>query len=165
MEKPYSSLPFKTPSCNLLVHAVDCTACHRTASARPGHLRTYHLLKQASYLTTHTAPPLLSPAPFLSLLLLLLLLLLLTPCHSTSPSTATIHTRRMPAKTEKNPAILAHARTLTNTPWCDDYEKMVSGVLYLHSNCSLPLPLFFNPPFFPIHPTDHFSATIASPRS
>ncbi|KAJ4393284.1 hypothetical protein N0V93_002492 [Gnomoniopsis smithogilvyi] len=41
----------------------------------------------------------------------------------------------MPANTEKNSTILAHARTLTNTPWCDDYEKMISGVLY---NCLAP---------------------------
>ncbi|KAK2597717.1 hypothetical protein N8I77_012482 [Diaporthe amygdali] len=36
----------------------------------------------------------------------------------------------MPAKTEKDPAIIEYARTLANTPWCDDYEKMISGVLY-----------------------------------
>ncbi|KFA68365.1 hypothetical protein S40285_02490 [Stachybotrys chlorohalonatus IBT 40285] len=34
------------------------------------------------------------------------------------------------ASTEKDPAIIAHAKTLENTPWCDDYEKMISGVLY-----------------------------------
>lgn len=39
------------------------------------------------------------------------------------------NTAKMPAKTEKDPATLAHARTLANTPWCDDYEKMISGVL------------------------------------
>lgn len=38
----------------------------------------------------------------------------------------------MPAKTEKDPAIIEYAKTLANTPWCDDYEKMISGVLYDH---------------------------------
>ncbi|KAH7305931.1 putative sugar O-acetyltransferase [Stachybotrys elegans] len=41
----------------------------------------------------------------------------------------------MVASTEKDPAIIAHAKTLENTPWCDDYEKMISGVLY---NCLAP---------------------------
>ncbi|ROV91922.1 hypothetical protein VPNG_09753 [Cytospora leucostoma] len=36
----------------------------------------------------------------------------------------------MPANTEKDPATIEYARTLANTPWCDDYERMVSGVLY-----------------------------------
>lgn len=36
----------------------------------------------------------------------------------------------MPANTQKDAATIAYARTLANTPWCDDYEKMVSGVLY-----------------------------------
>ena len=38
----------------------------------------------------------------------------------------------MPAETEKDPATIAYAKTLANTPWCDDYmyEKMISGVLY-----------------------------------
>lgn len=35
-----------------------------------------------------------------------------------------------PVKTEKNDAVIALAKTLTNVPWCDDYEKMVSGMLY-----------------------------------
>jgi hypothetical protein len=34
------------------------------------------------------------------------------------------------AATEKDPATIAFAKTLENVPWCDDYEKMVSGVLY-----------------------------------
>lgn len=38
----------------------------------------------------------------------------------------------MMASTEKDPAIIAHAKTLENTPWCDDYEKMISGVLCVH---------------------------------
>lgn len=36
----------------------------------------------------------------------------------------------MPASTEKDPEAIAYARTLENIPWCDDYEKMISGVLY-----------------------------------
>ncbi|KAH0432034.1 galactoside O-acetyltransferase [Colletotrichum kahawae] len=35
-----------------------------------------------------------------------------------------------PVRTEKNEKAVAHARTLTHVPWCDDYEKMVSGMLY-----------------------------------
>ncbi|PNY29081.1 Uncharacterized protein TCAP_01011 [Tolypocladium capitatum] len=34
------------------------------------------------------------------------------------------------ASTEKNAAIIAFAKTLSNVPWCDDYEKMISGALY-----------------------------------
>ncbi|KAF3761400.1 hypothetical protein M406DRAFT_333463 [Cryphonectria parasitica EP155] len=41
----------------------------------------------------------------------------------------------MPANTEKDVATIEFARTLQNTPWCDDYEKMISGVLY---NCLAP---------------------------
>lgn len=33
------------------------------------------------------------------------------------------------ASTEKDAAIIAHAKTLANVPWCDDYENMISGVL------------------------------------
>ena len=36
----------------------------------------------------------------------------------------------MPANTEKDAATIEFAKTLANTPWCDDYEKMISGVLY-----------------------------------
>ncbi|KAL1859812.1 hypothetical protein Daus18300_009402 [Diaporthe australafricana] len=36
----------------------------------------------------------------------------------------------MPANTEKDPATIEYAKTLANTPWCDDHEKMISGVLY-----------------------------------
>lgn len=35
-----------------------------------------------------------------------------------------------PVKTTKDPLALARARDLTNVPWCDDYERMVSGMLY-----------------------------------
>lgn len=34
------------------------------------------------------------------------------------------------ASKEKDQATIEHAKTLANVPWCDDYEKMVSGVLY-----------------------------------
>ncbi|PNP42290.1 galactoside O-acetyltransferase [Trichoderma gamsii] len=30
----------------------------------------------------------------------------------------------------KDPAAIEHAKTLTNIPWCEDYEKMISGMLY-----------------------------------
>lgn len=48
-------------------------------------------------------------------------------------STVRLHLKlrdRMPANTEKDPATIEYAKTLANTPWCDDYERMVSGVLY-----------------------------------
>lgn len=35
------------------------------------------------------------------------------------------------AATEKDESQLAIARTLKNIPWCDDYEKMISGMLYV----------------------------------
>lgn len=35
-----------------------------------------------------------------------------------------------PIATEKNASALAYSRTLSNVPWCEDYEKMVSGMLY-----------------------------------
>ncbi|KAH9904377.1 putative sugar O-acetyltransferase [Xylariomycetidae sp. FL2044] len=34
------------------------------------------------------------------------------------------------AAVEKDPNAIAAARNLENIPWCDDYEKMISGVLY-----------------------------------
>lgn len=48
------------------------------------------------------------------------------------------------ASTEKDAETIAFARTLSNTPWCEDYEKMISGVLYgqHHSICS---PLTYKP--------------------
>ena len=33
------------------------------------------------------------------------------------------------ASTEKNAESIAFAKTLANTPWCDDYEKMISGMV------------------------------------
>ncbi|KAK2002787.1 hypothetical protein LX36DRAFT_212906 [Colletotrichum falcatum] len=35
-----------------------------------------------------------------------------------------------PVRTEKDENAIAHARTLDRVPWCEDYEKMVSGMLY-----------------------------------
>ncbi|TQN72131.1 putative acetyltransferase [Colletotrichum shisoi] len=35
-----------------------------------------------------------------------------------------------PVKTVKDENAIAYARTLERVPWCDDYEKMVSGMLY-----------------------------------
>jgi hypothetical protein len=34
------------------------------------------------------------------------------------------------AKAQKDPEIIELARGLQNTPWCDEYEKMISGMLY-----------------------------------
>ncbi|WYZ46182.1 hypothetical protein EsH8_IX_000407 [Colletotrichum jinshuiense] len=34
------------------------------------------------------------------------------------------------AKTQKDAEILAIARTLKNTPWCENYERMMSGMMY-----------------------------------
>ncbi|TVY38040.1 putative acetyltransferase, partial [Lachnellula subtilissima] len=31
---------------------------------------------------------------------------------------------------EKNPELVALAKTYENTPWCEDYERMISGMLY-----------------------------------
>ncbi|TLD14647.1 hypothetical protein PspLS_11034 [Pyricularia sp. CBS 133598] len=36
----------------------------------------------------------------------------------------------MASKTEKDQEQIAIAKGLENIPWCDDYEKMISGVLY-----------------------------------
>jgi hypothetical protein len=33
-----------------------------------------------------------------------------------------------PAKS-KNKAIIARAKDLVNVPWCEEYEKMISGML------------------------------------
>ncbi|WDK22907.1 galactoside O-acetyltransferase [Colletotrichum graminicola] len=35
-----------------------------------------------------------------------------------------------PVRTEKDENAIAHARTLDRVPWCEDYEKMISGMLY-----------------------------------
>ncbi|KAK5994807.1 Maltose O-acetyltransferase [Cladobotryum mycophilum] len=34
------------------------------------------------------------------------------------------------ASTQKDAAAIEHAKTLENVPWCEDYEKMISGMLY-----------------------------------
>ncbi|CAM1509573.1 Fc.00g033120.m01.CDS01 [Cosmosporella sp. VM-42] len=34
------------------------------------------------------------------------------------------------ANNDKNPEVIEFAKTLKNVPWCDEYEKMISGVLY-----------------------------------
>ena len=33
------------------------------------------------------------------------------------------------ASTEKDPVSIAFARTLNKVPWCEDYEKMISGMM------------------------------------
>lgn len=38
----------------------------------------------------------------------------------------------MAAKTELDPKVIEAAKTLQHTPWCDEYEKMISGMLYVH---------------------------------
>ncbi|KAK1710046.1 hypothetical protein CaCOL14_011138 [Colletotrichum acutatum] len=35
-----------------------------------------------------------------------------------------------PIRTQKDDRAIAFAKTLEHVPWCDDYEKMVSGMLY-----------------------------------
>jgi len=41
------------------------------------------------------------------------------------------------ATTEKNPEIITRASTLANTPWCDEYEKMVSGMAFVYLTTGL----------------------------
>lgn len=36
------------------------------------------------------------------------------------------------AKQEKNPEIIELARSLRGTPWCEEYENMISGMLYAY---------------------------------
>ncbi|KAI9146860.1 Sophorolipid acetyltransferase [Paramyrothecium foliicola] len=40
-----------------------------------------------------------------------------------------------PLATQKNESAITYSKTLTNVPWCDDYEKMISGMLY---SCTAP---------------------------
>lgn len=35
-----------------------------------------------------------------------------------------------PVRTQKDNEAIAYSKTLSHIPWCDDYEKMVSGMLY-----------------------------------
>lgn len=44
------------------------------------------------------------------------------------------------AAKEMNPETIAFAKTLSNIPWCDDYEKMISGMLSV--SITLPDPFF-----------------------
>lgn len=37
------------------------------------------------------------------------------------------------AATDKDPAAIELAKKLEHIPWCDDYEKMISGVLSVRS--------------------------------
>jgi hypothetical protein len=47
----------------------------------------------------------------------------------------------MAAAQSKNQEILAIAKSLAGTPWCEEYERMVSGMLYVLSPASSsPLP-------------------------
>ncbi|PYH64326.1 uncharacterized protein BO88DRAFT_458155 [Aspergillus vadensis CBS 113365] len=36
----------------------------------------------------------------------------------------------MEPSTEKNLALIETAKSLANTPWCEQYERMISGMLY-----------------------------------
>jgi hypothetical protein len=38
------------------------------------------------------------------------------------------------AATEKNQELIGLARDLKHTPWCNEYEEMISGMLYVHMN-------------------------------
>lgn len=38
----------------------------------------------------------------------------------------------MAAKTELDPKVIEAAKTLQHTPWCDEYQKMISGMMYVH---------------------------------
>lgn len=38
------------------------------------------------------------------------------------------------ASTEKNAETIARAKILTSTPWCNDYEKMISGMVFVQSD-------------------------------
>lgn len=37
----------------------------------------------------------------------------------------------MGSSTEKDLKAIAGAKTLTNIPWCEDYERMISGMLWV----------------------------------
>ena len=39
------------------------------------------------------------------------------------------------ASSTKNEEAIARAKTLNNTPWCDDYEKMISGMKFVQFPC------------------------------
>jgi hypothetical protein len=35
------------------------------------------------------------------------------------------------ASKEKNTALIEQAKTFKNVPWCENYEKMISGMLFV----------------------------------
>jgi hypothetical protein len=41
------------------------------------------------------------------------------------------------ASKEKNPSILEKARGFKDAPWCEEYEKMISGMLYPSTSPSI----------------------------
>lgn len=45
----------------------------------------------------------------------------------------------MAAKSELDPKVIEAAKTLQHTPWCDEYEKMISGMMYVNFPCYCPL--------------------------
>ena len=60
----------------------------------------------------------------------------------------------MAAAQSKNQEILDVAKSLRGTPWCDEYERMISGMLYvlspvLHIQAEANSPARYNP----LHPT------------
>lgn len=64
--------------------------------------------------------------------LLYYLHLSITEANLTSPNMAApaeLPARYTVAATEKRPEILEAARKLKDTPWCEEYEKMISGML------------------------------------
>ncbi len=50
----------------------------------------------------------------------------------------------MPSNTEIDQQAVEFAKTLTNVPWCEAYERMISGMMYeqLASTYLTCLPLF-----------------------
>jgi hypothetical protein len=50
------------------------------------------------------------------------------PASLSLPSHYTIVKNMEPAKS-KNETIIARAKDLVNVPWCEEYEKMISGML------------------------------------
>ncbi|OJJ70317.1 hypothetical protein ASPBRDRAFT_81568, partial [Aspergillus brasiliensis CBS 101740] len=39
----------------------------------------------------------------------------------------------MEPSTEKKYGLITIAKSLANTPWCEQYERMISGMLYVHN--------------------------------
>jgi hypothetical protein len=42
--------------------------------------------------------------------------------------------------TEKDAAAIEKAKTLQNVPWGDEYERMISGMMYVRYHYALSLP-------------------------